>query len=76
MGSSSVDASHGAAAAVGQVELVSVAPLTPKQANDLAIASVELVGIAATRPYRKYAKRATLVRGGTASTLVRRRRSD
>ena len=74
--SGQVVAGHAAALATGSWLLAPVAPTTPKQANDLAVASVELVGIAATRPYRKYAKRATLVRGGTASTLVRRQRSD
>lgn len=66
---------HGAAAGIGSVELVGVQPLTPKLAAIDAV-SIELVGITAQRPYRKYAKTATLTRVPTSSTLIRRRRES
>jgi hypothetical protein len=67
-------ASHASSLTPALVELLGVAAETPKLAGDLAVASVELVGIAAARPYRKYAKTATLVRASTTSTLIRRGR--
>jgi hypothetical protein len=67
---------HGAVLPAASVEFVGIASLTPKTAGDLDVASLELLGIRATRPYRKYAKLATLTRLPTTSTLARRTEED